>query len=848
MNSSTRNKKRIPDKNEIIDTPKKISHTKPLTPLNKNKLRQEYKVTQPHVKKCHNENINRKARTERSYSKDENSKPEILKKIFLAHAEFNKEKKEYCTARFQIMLFLKNSNVFTENMISLNEADILLTKLKSSQNRFSFKDFINYLTELCKYIYKKKYDKSPKDTFYEFVDYILSNYDEYFQDVQSSNFIEKNIDNSCTIKSLEDIINDKINTPALKLLLSLYEQFKKLYMCYFSNELQDITEFTDKTKSFDNFVEFCKNFEIIPFFIKENNFSIYYNLLINFQNEKYDLIMDLFNSVASSEEGDNSKRYKDYGYYFKLSSFILFFYHFSYLIYYKKYKVQFNAINKKNIQINIIEIILLFLQKLEYGDGISKYLLKRHRTNETKFTFLPSNKDIEIALKDTNDEENENDFIVNDSILGKDLTEKNSESNIFTIEYNNNGENTLKSHYSIGNEKCKDINKKNNEINKKIIKDLNSTSSPNIKLRSKNNKNNKNNKDFILENLLNVDEDVIKIINDKMENLSELFLQYSKINDKLAYNKMSLSAFLLLLKNAKILSHKFTTEDASLVFNTLTNAKNFPDYVDSTKLQFDQNKGMDMKFGDYLSKTTIFDKKLYLENQVNIPGKMDLYLFIKSLELIASKLYPEKTLNEALLIVLNEHIFKILPEENIINSDEIVDAFTRLNKEEINYFLNELSSVILPLYEKFTDINGRMKFSHFLEFYKKFEIFPELISLVQMKKMFFTFTENLNEDVKNETIGFNCFMKSLAISAMFFNFRDIVSDLDRLLYLCNTIYQSKCVQECQLGREVITKFNKKFAQFIKKFKRKFENEKNKVKVENKDEINKKEIFQDFFDE
>ena len=77
---------------------------------------------------------------------------------------------------------------------------------------------------------------------------------------------------------------------------------------------------------------------------------------------------------------------------------------------------------------------------------------------------------------------------------------------------------------------------------------------------------------------------------------------------------------------------KISIGEASVIFYTLTNSKNFPIYTESTKLQFNKNSGIDLNVMDYFSKARIFDKKVFLENQQNLPGKMDFLLFIKSFE------------------------------------------------------------------------------------------------------------------------------------------------------------------------------------------------------------------------
>ena len=121
-------------------------------------------------------NLDNENDSQQGMSKSE--KIDMLSKIFLTNSSFNKHTKEYFITRFQIILILKESNVLNEAIISKTQADIILTKLKPNHNKYKFKDFMNYLVELCKYIFKENYNQNPKKYMNNFVDYILNNYYE----------------------------------------------------------------------------------------------------------------------------------------------------------------------------------------------------------------------------------------------------------------------------------------------------------------------------------------------------------------------------------------------------------------------------------------------------------------------------------------------------------------------------------------------------------------------------------------------------------------------------------------------------------------------------------------------
>ena len=171
---------------------------------------------------------------------------------------------------------------------------------------------------------------------------------------------------------------------------------------------------------------------------------------------------------------------------------------------------------------------------------------------------------------------------------------------------------------------------------------------------------------------------------------------------------------------------------------------------------------------------------------------MDFFLFIKSFEVLAAKLYPERTLNDAFFKLYTNKIQPILPEKHIINSDEIQIAIEKVNQPKIKDFLIKFAPVILPHYSIYCDKNNNMRFCNFFEFYKNYCLFPDLVSLVQLKNIFFTLSETNNgliskgtdnytisgtintqrstgregSNQNNDTISFSLFVESLAITSI----------------------------------------------------------------------------------
>ena len=365
---------------------------------------------------------------------------------------------------------------------------------------------------------------------------------------------------------------------------------------------------------------------------------------------------------------------------------------------------------------------------------------------------------------------------------------------------------------------------------------------------------------------------------------------------------------------------KISESDASIVFFSLTGSKNFNNK--NIQNQFDKNYGFNFKFGNNNYNTSSFDKKNDLQNQLNVPSKLDFLLFLKSFEIISAKLYPNKTLNEAYLELFLNKIKPIIPKQYIINDVQI--NLKKINNEKIKNFLVKFSPIIQSLYSYYCDELFNMRFNHFFQFYRDFSLFPDLINLNKLKIIFFTLCESnkkiennekeikedYNEDNKSENneinnienynieeknseeksnynsylnednkldlnkldynklnyenkneieineiktdkniineknnienyskdqIDFTLFLESLAISAMFFNYKNMLDDMDRMLFLAERIYQSKPINKVIMKNEMNNNINKLFEEFLKNIREEY----------NKNDNNKKTKFIEF---
>ena len=836
------------------------------------------------------------------------SKSKILQhinKIFFNISKYNINKKDYFITRTQLIDILKQSDIISRKIISENQAFLILLKIYPHKPIFNFSEFMNFLTELCRFLYKDEFVKNPKKTMDNFLSCLYNNYKSFVIEKNSNNFMEKFNNDSCTLKTIETIISSKLERPIFKLILTLYDSLIQIYKVYFPNEVvnyKSINEEKLMTDSFNYMFNFCKDFEIFPSIINKSNLNMYFNLLIKYQKEKN------YINYAIISFGEN-ENFIDLGVLFKFSTFVLSLYHLCIFYFYKKMKFQ----NFEDTDNNIIgydehlidaDKINIFFKKLENSPGIKTYLTKRGRTNENKYNFIFKKKDIKIAKNEMNTEKYESE---------KNKNKKNNIKNNFENKKSKLEKITINSSpYTSRQITEKNLEDEKNEINNNYT--LTNTSLRNRNIFTNDNFNKyfekpKSTNNYLisisdLDEILMVSPRIKSEIANKIEKLSEIFLQYSQISNKLEYNRMSFSSFIKFLEDVDILlvvpkkqklkyrkisnsiiskistissikkyenslklsiscnnitlsneesdyiksisklvnnnsqnktknknKSKITMTEASLIFHSITGAYNFPSHLSQIKKQFNKkDEFYDKHMYDYINMTDAFEPKKEVNATKDVPNKMNLIIFIKSFELIASKLYPNTPLDEAVSLFLDLKIDPFIYQINKISikKEEINNMLEKLNRTEIKKILKKLGDIIYPFFVKFADNDKEMKFYQFFEFFIKFELFPEMLSLTQMKNIFYFLCEKYTNDLginkdKNisDKINFDLFLKSLGITSMLFNFRNIISDTDRLLYIYYFILKSDYFKNVNSNNYIIKQIsnNLKIKKGNKKFKK-----------------------------
>lgn len=116
-------------------------------------------------------------------------------------------------------------------------------------------------------------------------------------------------------------------------------------------------------------------------------------------------------------------------------------------------------------------------------------------------------------------------------------------------------------------------------------------------------------------------------------------------------------------------------------------------------------------------------------------------------------------------------------------------------------------NIIYPHYANYADNNELIDYSGLYNFYKDFEVFPDLINLIQLKTIYSSLHEILSEQILNEEneieiklikeikdnykINFNSFMDTLLLTSIHIRNQEDITSIERILYLVQRMANSK---------------------------------------------------------
>jgi len=566
--------------------------------------------------------INRKEKDNNIHTKY-NSKSEVEEKIssiFQNFSKYSNEEKCLIISQSAILKLVKNLNILNETNLKLNDIDIIFKKVSQS-NKLKETQFFNFIVKLAEKTYPNEFNSNKKECISKFV----------FQKFAPLCKLIKNkeIDLELPIaeytqKAINQLINYPISSAITGVINSIYFTLREIYIRFFEMELtknKEIEKIEDD--SLQNFTVFCKEYDIIPFILTQDQMTSYYRSIINF----------IPNRETEGHFNLDSKR--ELGICFSLSRFCVSLIHFSIIYFgktnYKKFKSRISEVEK----------LVIFLEKLENSDGLKNLEKKRNRTHFIKLSFLPSRDILKMADCDR-----------------LNMSDDNKEnSKIYQTFYKTNST-TIKNNNDNENEKIKNFLKIKGDSFEMIHSKIDIIRDVFIHYSSKGDKLNYDKMSLTSFKKFIHDCGVVR----EMPKASSI-LDTSKMNKTKSLSKSPIKknysddTNLSNTTSFKAPKGKLSESDINIIFLHLTGPKNF-DNSFQIKNQFNKNYGFIGNFEGNLTKSIIIDKKDYISSD-NPSNKLNFLLFLKSFELIAMKIFQELKLDDAV-----EKFFTIVSLQN----------------------------------------------------------------------------------------------------------------------------------------------------------------------------------------
>ena len=242
--------------------------------------------------------------------------------------------------------------------------------------------------------YDNDINNNNKINDYEFDNFNFKNYNN------NKTQIIKNLNFELKINFFKNFIeNFTLDELTYKLLLSIKPALNIIYTLYFIKEnsnyfnINKINSISEK-----NFIQFNKEFNIIPYIMNKFLLDFYYQFTIQTENKNlinnenlyekmkknFDYKKIIINNNNNQINNNFSLPHNEYKQNFTFLKFVLFFPHIS--------SYYFNEIKDKSNA----EKLLYFLQKIYNSEGYKNLYLKISKNNNKKYSIIPNKKIIQL--------------------------------------------------------------------------------------------------------------------------------------------------------------------------------------------------------------------------------------------------------------------------------------------------------------------------------------------------------------------------------------------------------------------------------------------------------------------
>jgi hypothetical protein len=145
-------------------------------------------------------------------------------------------------------------------------------------------------------------------------------------------------------------------------------------------------------------------------------------------------------------------------------------------------------------------------------------------------------------------------------------------------------------------------------------------------------------------------------------------------------------------------------------------------------------------------KSSFFNEPTHLNQRSlgkrHLDGKLEFETFLKALELICERLFPDLPLDTSLEMIVAEHLLKLLSatdyEKKVVGLHQIAKVKEILSNEEFVRMMGVVIENVEVYFDFYSDTKHHMNFSSFIRFFKDFEIFPRFMSKSKLSNYFYT--------------------------------------------------------------------------------------------------------------
>jgi hypothetical protein len=313
-------------------------------------------------------------------SKDEIK--ECCLNIFLNFAKIKNKDNEFILCYTDLAKILKMINIIHKDCLSQNDIELVLKSVNPLGTSLNCDQFMNFIAQLSYKLQPEEFKASPKQSvttivksyFYPLFNYIQDNKGEYFptKEIQSK------------------ILDVHFDENVIIVLNSVYSGMSYMYKAYFYHE-NCVNFFADlKSYSMKNIIDFCKDFNIIPFIAAPEKIGIIYHMLSEMGQEEI------------TKTGPIYDESKDIGQFFKISKFVAFLVHIA-LLSFEKYE-KFLTAQGEELGVDVTATfdncakLILFLEKLQNSPGFGGIDKKTNKPFSSKMLVLPTRDIIEQVI------------------------------------------------------------------------------------------------------------------------------------------------------------------------------------------------------------------------------------------------------------------------------------------------------------------------------------------------------------------------------------------------------------------------------------------------------------------